>query len=119
MQGAWTPSPRSCGERVGVRGAELQQAKHAQRLAATPPHPPLFAHARASTSQSKSDLSDFDQLLVPKSGEPDFGCTRGEVKKEITSAFSSRSTNSPRRAGCARGRPRSARPWSWRGADTP
>src|ERR1700704_4485468 len=34
-----------------------------------------------STSQPKSDLSDFGQLKMPNSGKPEFGCMRGEVHR--------------------------------------
>src|SRR5262249_50303735 len=53
----------ACGERVGVRGR-----LHALRLAERPPHPTPFAHARVSTSQPRSDLSDFGPPKGPKSG---------------------------------------------------
>jgi hypothetical protein len=33
------------------------------------------------TLHPKSDLSDFGPLIVPKSGKPDFGCTRGRGKR--------------------------------------
>jgi len=65
--------PDCVGERVGVRGSS-----QALRLAEMSPHPTPFANARVSTSQPKSDLSDFGPPIVPKSGKPDFGCTRGE-----------------------------------------
>jgi hypothetical protein len=40
----------------------------------------LAARSVGSLSQSKSDLSDFDQLKMPNSGKPEFGWERGGVR---------------------------------------
>ncbi len=65
----------------------------AARTAPALPPPPAgeggegagLAHARVASPslslQPKSDLSDFGQSIVPKSGKPDFGCKRGRGRK--------------------------------------
>jgi hypothetical protein len=40
----------------------------------------LAAGSVCSLSQSKSDLSDFDQLEVPNPGKPEVGWERGGVR---------------------------------------
>ena len=73
--GVRAPSPRLRGEGRGEGCLSNAQTR------GEPPSPAIRAHARMSTSQPKSDLSDFGQLKMPNSGKPEFGCTRGEVHR--------------------------------------